>query len=74
MITCPLCCNNFIFTSYLCEDCKKIKNYYRIYGKKVLEVLEDILVIKDEGIVKKSIKLKDKIITRSMTENKNKVL
>tara|TARA_R110002124_G_scaffold256155_1_gene421822 strand:+ start:7 stop:231 length:225 start_codon:yes stop_codon:yes gene_type:complete len=73
MITCPLCCTNYLsFTSYLCDDCNKIKRFYRIYGKIVLEVLEDVLVIKQEGRNKKSLKLKNKIVNASVIENKNK--
>lgn len=44
MLDCKLC-HEWSYNS-LCQDCEKIENLYKIYGKeKVLEILDKVMVI-----------------------------
>jgi hypothetical protein len=44
MLDCKLC-HEWSYSS-LCQDCEKIENLYKIYGKeKVLEILDKVMVI-----------------------------
>ena len=72
MIVCPLCCKEYIFTTYLCDSCNKIKYYHRIYGTMVIDVLDEVFVIKKAGIEKKTIKLKGEILSAVDNKIKNK--
>jgi hypothetical protein len=41
MFLCYLCENERCYTSYFCEDCRKIKNIMNVYGKQdVLSILQ----------------------------------
>ena len=45
MFACPIC-NEWIITAKLCEDCDKIRQLCKIYGKeKLLSVLDKTMVI-----------------------------
>jgi glutaredoxin len=69
MFLCYLCEKERVYTSYFCEDCRKIKNIMNVYGKDdVLSILQTACLrdqnqigyklnkmIKDSGESKKSI-------------------
>ena len=45
MLWCKLCKSEYVFTTYLCENCSRIKHIMNIYGnKRVLEVIESVLI------------------------------
>lgn len=46
MFLCKLCEQEYVFTTYICEDCRGIRHLMNIYNKEVvLEVLDKCLVI-----------------------------
>tara|TARA_R110000796_G_scaffold142054_2_gene258494 strand:- start:2918 stop:3187 length:270 start_codon:yes stop_codon:yes gene_type:complete len=49
MFSCPLCRYETIFLSKLCDKCDRIRHIISIYSiDKVLEVIEEKLVVKNE--------------------------
>tara|TARA_R110001632_G_scaffold156274_1_gene274565 strand:- start:375 stop:623 length:249 start_codon:yes stop_codon:yes gene_type:complete len=55
MITCPLCQENYIFVSSLCEECSRIRKLSSLYGRNtILTILESVLLRKQVGIIKKT--------------------
>lgn len=50
MWSCRLCEKNTVWTSHLCEDCRKIKHLLNLYGDKVYTTLETCLVRNDKQI------------------------
>lgn len=71
VFTCPLCCEAYIITTYLCDECQKIKRLRRIYGDCLVTILESVLLVKPEGAENKIIKLKKEMRSNL---NKNKLL
>lgn len=62
MITCPLCCQSYVFISPLCEDCIKVKRMMALYSKnQVIEILDSVLVRRVNGISAKTDKEINKI-------------
>ena len=46
VFSCVLCNgahDEYLFTSYLCSKCKKVKHYISIYDDRVYEVLDSVL-------------------------------
>ena len=63
---CPVCCDEYIFTSSLCPSCKKIKHYMSIYSKeRVMELLDNCLSRTEDKI-----KNKEKLEIHKEIENK----
>ena len=53
-ITCPLCCQKYVFIQSLCEDCRLIKHCISLYGvDKVNQVLNSTLVRSEKQIKNK---------------------
>ena len=43
MFSCYLCEKESVFTTYFCDDCRKIKNIMNVYSKRdVLNILEQV--------------------------------
>jgi len=56
MLYCPLCLENYVVVSTLCEDCKKIKHCISLYSRnKVIEVLNATLIRSNAQILNKCI-------------------
>jgi len=68
---CPVCCEEYIFTTRLCSSCQKIKHYCSIYGRKrVYDLLNNVLSREEDKI-----KNKEKLEIHKEIENlKGKVL
>lgn len=62
MITCPLCCESYVFLSPLCEECIKVKRMMALYSKnQVIDILDSVLVRRVNGISAKTDKEINKI-------------
>ena len=62
MIVCPLCCENYVFISSLCEDCIKVKRMMALYSKtQVIDIFDSVLVRRVNGISAKTDKEINKI-------------
>lgn len=57
--SCRLCERETVITSNLCDKCRRVKHLLNLYQDKVYDVLEEVLVRKDQGI---SNKCKDELI------------
>ena len=45
MIYCVLCKTEYVFTTYLCQKCQRVKHLMNIYSSdRVMEVLDSVLV------------------------------
>lgn len=44
MFECKLCENETCLTTHVCEKCRRIKHLINLYGDRVYEVLEEVLV------------------------------
>ena len=55
MWSCPLCSDNYIIVSSLCEPCTKgVKRYIQLYGSKpIFDILENCLKRQKVGLDKK---------------------
>ena len=70
---CPLCRENVIILSTLCEECCKTRRLVNLYGTKtVTEILENVLLRKPIGIENKTITESAKYLTRSETKKSYK--
>ena len=74
MFLCYLCENERCYTSYFCEDCRKIKNIMNVYGKQdVLSILQTACLRDQTQIgykLNKMIKDSDKKIKPTIQETK----
>ena len=62
ILTCPLCRDEWIFTTRICVSCDKIRHYMEIYSQsKILEILDKVLVVQQH----KDNKLNDKEIEQN---------
>lgn len=44
MITCPVCCSEYVFISHLCPSCVKVKHYMSCYSReRVISILDNVL-------------------------------
>ena len=51
---CPVCCEEYIFTTRLCSPCSKIKHYCSIYGRdRVYKLLNNVLSREEDKIKNK---------------------
>jgi len=63
---CPLCRENVIIISSLCEECCKTRRLVSLYGNKVvIDILENVLLRKQVGIDNKTNTECAKYLTRS---------
>ena len=70
---CPLCRDNVIFLSTLCDECCKTRRLVSLYGNKVvIEILENVLLRKAIGIENKTVTECAKYLTRSETKKSYK--
>lgn len=77
MFECKLCENETCITTHICEKCRRIKHLINLYGERVYEVLEEVLVRaedKQENKIQQEIKkeketIENKINTRSQKKN-----
>ena len=70
---CPLCRENVIFLSTLCDECCKTRRLVSLYGNKVvIEILENVLLRKAVGIENKTVTECAKYLTRSETKKSYK--
>jgi len=45
-LTCPMCREEWIFTTRICDECDTIRHYMEIYSRdKILEILDKVLVV-----------------------------
>ncbi len=78
MFLCVLCEKNTVYTSSLCDDCRRIKHLMTVYSPdRVCDVLDKVLMrteekqdlkINHESKEEKT-KIEEKIITRSKTKS-----
>ena len=65
MFSCVLCERETVYTSYLCDKCRRIKHLINLYENRVYNVLESVLVRNEEGEANKvKIELKKDIEKR----------
>lgn len=65
MFSCVLCEKETVYTSYLCEKCRRIKHLINLYDDRVYEVLENVLVRNEDGQTnKEKIELKKDLVKR----------
>lgn len=77
MFECKLCEKETCITTHICEKCRRIKHLINLYGDRVYEVLEEVLVRaedKQENKIQQEIKkeketIENKINTRSQKKN-----
>jgi len=77
MFECKLCENETCLTTHVCEKCRRIKHLLNLYGDRVYEVLEEVLVrTKDKQehkiqseIKKEKAEIEKKINTRSQKKD-----
>lgn len=77
MFECKLCEKETCLTTHVCEKCRRIKHLLNLYGDRVYQVLEEVLVRTDEKqehkiqqeIKKEKEQIENKINTRSKTKN-----
>jgi len=61
-LTCPVCRDEWIITTSICENCDRIRHYMEIYSRdKILEILDTALVVQVHKEDKESTKSKSKI-------------
>ena len=72
VFTCPLCEEKYIITTYLCDDCNKIKRLRKIYGNCLVTILESVLLVKPKGAENKILKLKEEMRTSLEKNNSQK--
>ena len=53
MFSCALCENETVIVTSLCPKCRRIKHLINLYGDKVFDVLENVLVCSDSEKLKK---------------------
>tara|TARA_R110000803_G_scaffold2877_1_gene9988 strand:+ start:887 stop:1141 length:255 start_codon:yes stop_codon:yes gene_type:complete len=69
-ISCALCEEEYTVFSSVCVECRRIKHIMNIYSKKkVLEVIERVLVRNEEHIEKTIIKEQNAEIENNETDN-----
>ena len=72
---CKLCETEWVYTTHVCADCRKIKNLMNIYGKpQVIQVLENVLVRNTAGILNKETDLLKKGLVKIKEETKELVI
>ena len=78
MFLCVLCEKNTVYTSSLCDDCRRIKHLMTVYTPdRVCEVLDKVLMRTEEKqdikinneIKEEKSKIEEKIKTRSQTKS-----
>ncbi len=77
MFECKLCEKETCLTTHVCEKCRRIKHLLNLYGDRVYEVLEEVLVrTKDKQehkiqseIKKEKAEIEKKINTRSQKKD-----
>jgi len=76
---CYLCEKENIFMTYYCVNCRRIKHLINLYGNRVYDVLEKVLVISEteesdgiEDVINNDIKNKREYINKSIKEHINK--
>ena len=71
---CKLCETEWVYTTHVCADCRKIKNLMNIYGKpQVIQVLENVLVRNTAGILNKETDLLKKGLVKIKEETKEEI-
>ena len=66
MITCPLCCKEYVIVSSLCPSCVKVKHYMSCYSReRVIDILDNVLSRTED---KQDNKIKEEI--KNEIENK----
>jgi len=77
MFECKLCERETCVTTHICEKCRRVKHLINLYGDRVFEVLEAVLVRNEQKqelkiqqeIKKEKEQIEDKINTRSQKKN-----
>ena len=77
MFECKLCERETCVTTHVCEKCRRVKHLINLYGDRVFEVLEAVLVRNEQKqelkiqqeIKKEKEQIEDKINTRSQKKN-----
>mgnify|MGYP003626949239 CR=1 FL=1 len=66
---CKMCELEWVYTTHVCPDCRKIKNLMNIYGKpQVISVLDNVLVRNTAGIINKEEDIKRKGLVKTKVE------
>ncbi len=71
MWECKLCEKETCFTTHVCEKCRRIKHLINLYGDRVYEVLEEVLVRtndKQENKIHAEIKKEKEEIEKKIVE------
>lgn len=74
MFECRLCEIEACYTSHVCVKCRRIKHLLNLYGDRVYEVLEAVLVRsedKQEIKIQNEIKLEKDKIEKKINQKKN---
>ena len=51
VLTCPVCCENYVIVASLCERCKIVKHAMNLYSPdKVIDVIQKVLVRNEKQI------------------------
>ena len=65
---CPLCEEEWIFSTRLCDDCAKIRRFMKLYGKiQVCNIVNNVLLVNNEKIEAKT---KRQSVTLLLKDNK----
>ena len=65
---CPLCGDEWIITTRLCEDCLKISRFMKLYGKKkVCDMVSNVLLVNDEKIEVKAVRQSKLLLLKDNT-------
>ena len=49
MWSCKLCENETVYVTHLCDKCRRVKHLLNLYGDRVYDVLESVLVRSESG-------------------------
>ncbi len=75
MFECKLCEKETVLTTHVCEKCRRIKHLLNLYGDRVYQVLESVLVRteeKQELKVNQEIKKEKEVIESTITTRSQK--
>jgi len=64
-LTCKLCEAETCYTTHFCDKCRKIKHLINLYGERVHEVLDKVLVVhKSEQQAREHTEIKGEVTKR----------
>jgi hypothetical protein len=64
-LTCKLCETETCYTTHFCDKCRRIKHLINLYGERVFEVLDKVLVVhKTEQQAREHTEIKGEVTAR----------